>query len=140
MEWVIIWVLFGLLAAGVASSRGSSSIGWFIAGIFLGPFALIAAFVDSGRQCPECRSRIHRQAKRCPKCQVPLTPAGKPEAQGCPWCYRMLSADERWAECRHCARPLAWTDDGLVNRGSAVEPEIPKARVATPPPWENPRG
>jgi hypothetical protein len=43
------------------------------AGMLLGPFALLfAALSDTGLTCPYCRSTIHPDAVKCPKCQTDL--------------------------------------------------------------------
>jgi hypothetical protein len=38
-------------------------------GVLFGPFGLLFAFLLSGKQCPHYKSRIHKDASRCPKCQ-----------------------------------------------------------------------
>ena len=45
MELVLIWVLFAVVTAIAASSRGRSGFGWAILGFLFGPFALIAVLV-----------------------------------------------------------------------------------------------
>ena len=47
MEIVLIWFLFGLVAAIIANSKGRGVFGWFVLGILLGPFALVIAFLPS---------------------------------------------------------------------------------------------
>lgn len=68
MEWLIIWVLFGIGAAIIASNKGASGGLWFFLGILFGPFALLFALFQ-GKECPHCKSKIHEEAKVCPKCQ-----------------------------------------------------------------------
>lgn len=87
MEAVIgmfmIWLLFAIGSAVVASNRGASGAGWFFAGLFLGPLGFALAFTK-GRKCPSCDSRISTKAKVCPKCQVPLE-TQKTEKRSQPW-------------------------------------------------------
>lgn len=72
MEIVVFWVLFGLLAAYVASNRGEGAVTWFIFGVLFGPIALVLALF-TGQRCPHCQTRISRQASVCPNCQREIT-------------------------------------------------------------------
>jgi len=45
MEW--FWVLFPIFSAGIASSKNRSGVGWFLAGLFFGPFGLLVAFLPT---------------------------------------------------------------------------------------------
>ena len=84
---LITWLLFGIGTALIASSKGGNGCLWFGLGMLLGPFGLLFA-VLSGRlrrigtflkifhQCPYCKSPIHKEAIRCPKCQVDLARGG----------------------------------------------------------------
>lgn len=73
MEILLLWILFGIAAALIASNKGASFGLWFFLGVLLGPFAIIFAFFAGGKRCPECKSKIHKDATRCPKCQAALT-------------------------------------------------------------------
>lgn len=63
-----------LLAALIAHSKGRFALGWFLAGLLIGPFALIVAFlspiVREGRylQCPVCAEVVPEGARRCRYC------------------------------------------------------------------------
>ncbi len=41
--YVVVWLVCGVLAGAVASSKGRSGGGWFLIGFLLGPLGLIAA-------------------------------------------------------------------------------------------------
>jgi len=69
---VVIWILFGIGAAIIANSRGASGCLWFGLGVLLGPFALLFALFTGGKTCPACKSKIHKDATKCPKCQTEL--------------------------------------------------------------------
>jgi len=43
MEILLIWLLFGIVSAVVASNKGRSGCGWFALGVLLGPFGFILA-------------------------------------------------------------------------------------------------
>jgi hypothetical protein len=43
MEYVGIWLLFGIFSSAIASSRGKSGTAWFIIGILSGPLGLLVA-------------------------------------------------------------------------------------------------
>ena len=45
MVYLIIWLLFGVLTAVAANSRGRDPTGWFFIGVLLGPFGLILVLV-----------------------------------------------------------------------------------------------
>ncbi|MFZ5452912.1 MAG: hypothetical protein ACOZF2_13730 [Thermodesulfobacteriota bacterium] len=77
----IIWVLFGIGAAIAASNKGRSSLGWFLLGILLGPFALLYVLLvpviklggssslqelleNETKICPHCAEAIKLSAKK----------------------------------------------------------------------------
>jgi len=87
---LLILSLFWLCCAGagvvIAHQRGERTFLWLIIGLLGGPLAWLGAFY-TGKTCPHCRSKIHRQATVCPRClksQVdgPLSPVEEihPEA------------------------------------------------------------
>lgn len=41
MEYLIIWVLFGVASAVLAKDKGRSRPLWFILGLLIGPFAIL---------------------------------------------------------------------------------------------------
>ena len=64
----IIWLGCAIIAAMIASERGSSGFLWFIFGCFFGIIAVLLAFT-CGKRCPFCASKISTKAIVCPKCQ-----------------------------------------------------------------------
>jgi hypothetical protein len=39
------WLLLAFITAGIAQGKGQSGFGWFIASMFIGPFALVALVI-----------------------------------------------------------------------------------------------
>lgn len=68
------WIMPGAIAASIAMRKGGNPVGWTVLGVLFGPFAWLAAAIDTGKECPHCRSRIHPKATRCPKCSGDLAP------------------------------------------------------------------
>jgi hypothetical protein len=74
---VLVWLLFAIFSAALASSKNRSAFGWFFCGLLLGPFGLLVALFPkvelsaeerTTRPCPFCSQRIKREAKRCDSC------------------------------------------------------------------------
>jgi hypothetical protein len=67
-------VLFGIAASLVAYGRGRNSLGWLVAGLVIGPFALVAALLPprprDGRfhRCAHCAEVISVNAHVCRYC------------------------------------------------------------------------
>jgi hypothetical protein len=71
--WLVTFV-FGIVASVIAYSKGRNSLGWYMAGMFLGPFALIVAFLPPVERpgmfvrCPSCKEIIRQDAETCRFC------------------------------------------------------------------------
>jgi len=50
MEYLILWAVFGFAAASMAKGKNRNAVLWFILGLLIGPFAILAvALMKSGR-------------------------------------------------------------------------------------------
>lgn len=118
MGLFVIWILFGVGAAIIASNKGANGGVWFVLGLLFGPFALLFALFQ-GKECPHCKSKIHQDAKVCPKCQREVgaeagnqassgqAPSGPIKAWGrrpCPYCGKVIGND--YSRCIHCDRDV----------------------------------
>ena len=74
MELLLLWILFGIVAAIIGSKKGAGCAG-FILGMLLGPFGIIIALFITGdrKTCPFCRELIHQDATVCSHCQRDLS-------------------------------------------------------------------
>jgi hypothetical protein len=83
----LFWLGFIILTTIVASSKGRSTVGWFLLSVFFGIFALIhvallpslkkdplAVTPETHVRCPECREFVFMDATKCKHCGIKLVP------------------------------------------------------------------
>jgi hypothetical protein len=103
LEFLIIWLIFGIVSAWIGAKKGQGGT-TFVIGVLLGPLGLLVAVLSKGnrRKCPLCRELMHRDATVCPHCRNEIQPDTDP-MQTCSHCgeiYRRLPG--RPAICANC--------------------------------------
>jgi hypothetical protein len=70
MTYLLIWLICGIVAAGIYMSKDRSPVGAFIGGLILGPIAVLLALLTphSGKKCPACAEYVQRAATVCKHC------------------------------------------------------------------------
>ena len=72
--YILVAVVFGAVAAIIARVKARNVVGWFLAGLLIGPFALVVvvlpARVKDGRfaECPACCEVVRADATVCRHC------------------------------------------------------------------------
>ena len=67
-----IWLLFGILGAWIATTKGRSGCGWFLLCSLLGPFGLILAAVVPKKSLTPSEPLTPAEARREPGCPIVL--------------------------------------------------------------------
>jgi hypothetical protein len=76
--YIAVALTFAITASVIAFSKGRNSLGWFLAGLLIGPFALVVAalgpVVREGAfaKCGSCGEIIRAEANLCRYCQRPV--------------------------------------------------------------------
>ncbi len=123
MEFIFIWLIFGVISALIASNKGRSGCGWFIIGVLLGPLGIILALVISKNEDRTTRNvRDRRDRKACPYCKEFI----KVNAVKCKHCGSDLLDSHvklRAKNCTYCGKRLDKKDEYCENCGQKVNDE-----------------
>jgi len=88
MEYLFLWLGFGVVSAMIASSKGNSGCLWFFIGVLLGPIGLLMSFFTSDNE--QEKNLRKGNTKRCPYCAEYV----KQEAIVCKHCGRRLDSGD----------------------------------------------
>jgi ribosomal protein S14 len=72
--YVLAAFVFAVVASIAAHNKGRNSLGWFVAGLLIGPFALLVAALPNApragqfKRCGSCGEVIREDAKLCRFC------------------------------------------------------------------------
>ncbi|MFB9214431.1 zinc ribbon domain-containing protein [Vibrio sinaloensis] len=82
---VILWLVFSVIVASVASSKGRSGIGFFFVSLILSPLIglIIVLVIQPNQETVEQKALETGQQKRCPKCSELV----RVEANMCKHCH-----------------------------------------------------
>ncbi len=74
MEFVLIWIVCGIVGAMIASSRGGSGPGGFFLGLLLGPLGVIITLFMGGEKEMAAKQLAAGEKKKCPRCAELVQP------------------------------------------------------------------
>lgn len=95
MGLILGWLVFAIVVAIIAPSRGRSAFGWFLLSLLISPvlgLILVLALPKRGSaavsrdesgapitaathvRCPDCREVVRKDAKKCKHCGAALVP------------------------------------------------------------------
>ncbi len=92
----ILWLLFALFSALIASSKNRSAFGWFLIGLFFGPFGLLVAALPAAEASDGLVDDLASGYGE------PVGPAAT--SRKCPFCAETIKAEA--VVCRFCSRDL----------------------------------
>jgi hypothetical protein len=127
--WIVIWLVFGVAAAVVASNRRASGLLWLGVGFLLGPIGFALAFTaGKKRTCSRCRKLVFWDAIACEHCGYVFgeKPLSTPGMKTCPYCAERILAAA--IKCRYCGEKLSDTPEApaRTNEARQVLNEAPR--------------
>jgi hypothetical protein len=117
MEIVVIWFLFAIFSAVIASSKGRSGA-WFFVGLFFGPFGLLVAVLPSLKRPPDpvaATRATYAEPRR--------------ETRSCPFCAEQILAAA--VKCKHCGSSVEPLAAQVADTKSVTGADLPKLSRAS---------
>ncbi|NBW76012.1 MAG: zinc ribbon domain-containing protein [Sphingomonadaceae bacterium] len=74
MEFVVFWILCGVLGAVIASSKGASGAIGFLLGLLFGPIGVIITFFMGSEAAQVDKKVSNGTMKKCPRCAEAVLP------------------------------------------------------------------
>jgi len=90
MEFLILWILCGVVTGVIAANKGRSGFGWFLIGAILGIFGIILI---------ACLPSLHPQTVQLASNPI-ISERAPYRLKTCPDCAEEVMADARI--CKHC--------------------------------------
>lgn len=127
---LIFYIVMCILAVVMASNKGRSKFGWFLAVFFLTPFVLLILLalpskkvpasitvqqvprseptpaerlISDEKKCPDCAEMVKKDAKVCKHCRHEFAAEKSTPFKACVRCKKMIS--DSLSECPSCGQP-----------------------------------
>ena len=89
LYYVVVAIVFAIVTSIAARAKGRNSLGWFLAGLAIGPFALLVTLLPTRpcagqfKPCAACGEVIREDALVCRYCkrELPIAQAGHPSGE-----------------------------------------------------------
>ncbi|MDO8897997.1 MAG: hypothetical protein Q7V19_10135 [Bacteroidales bacterium] len=65
MEYVILWLIFGVVSSIIASAKGYDGCGYFILGVLLGPIGILIAIFNPNKKLYQVKKTTVKKCKFC---------------------------------------------------------------------------
>lgn len=135
MEYLILWLLFGLVGMLIGTKKGFSLPISFIAGIILGPLSFLMLLARSDKKkCPKCAEMVQTAASVCRFCNYSFDDNGKnadvkkatvtADTKKCPNCAEIINLEAK--VCRFCN--TTFTENEVEGEKQAKREQLEKEK------------
>ena len=104
MELIVVWVIFAIVVAVAAKSRGRDPVGWFLLACLVSPLlaVILLALMPTRREGtarPPLMALSRREVREWKQQQE-----SEGRTRKCPYCAEFIKPDA--VVCKHCSRDL----------------------------------